>query len=131
MKIKVGEYIRTKSGFITKLIEKTDTGYYFFDKPIFGDCEDYIADYYWDSFCKNDILAHSKNIIDLIEVGDYVNGQKVLKTNCNLEYIDDDSETGVYEINNGLELQTGWIYFGYEIKSIVTKKQFKNMEYEV
>lgn len=77
------------------------------------------------------ITKHSRDIIDLIEEGDYVNGEKVLETNCNLEYIDDDADWGVDEVEDGLKLQERWIYFESEIKTIVTKEQFKNMEYKV
>lgn len=77
------------------------------------------------------IIKASHNIIDLIEVGDYVNGSRVMKTNCKLEYIDDDSDTGVNEVYDGLELENGWIYFEHEINSIVTKEQFESMSYKV
>lgn len=43
--------------------------------------------------------------------------------------MDDDSETGVNEVTDGLEVETGWIYFDYEINSVLTKEQFKNIEY--
>jgi hypothetical protein len=78
-----------------------------------------------------DIVKHSKNIIDLIEVGDYVNGYRVKQINCKLEYIDDDSDTGVNEVDNGLEIEgyPTWIYFECEIESIVTKEQFASVEY--
>lgn len=77
------------------------------------------------------LIKASYNIIDLIEVGDYVNGSRVMKTNCKLEYIDDDSDTGVNEVYDGLELENGWIYFEHEIKSIVTKEQMEHMAYKV
>ncbi len=76
------------------------------------------------SYDKEQITKHSKNIIDLIEVGDYVNGEKVLcfkNENCDYdigtEYSDDFGE-----------------YYGYneeEIKTIVTKEQFNAIEYKV
>ena len=77
------------------------------------------------------ILKHSKNVIDLIEVGDYVNGEKVYK-------------------NKYGELYTGYVYAGGEIgktlesyatfiedikeeyiETIVTKEQMEEMEYRV
>lgn len=68
----------------------------------------------------NVIEKSSPNIIDLIEVGDYVNGIRV------------------DEIKNG-QLRTSSYYDGYicnlcsenEIKTIVTKEQFSSMEYKV
>ena len=66
-----------------------------------------------------------------MEEGDYVNGEKVLETNCKWEYMDDDSDTGVNEVYDGLELQKGRIYFEYEIETVVTKEQMEQMEYKV
>ena len=77
------------------------------------------------------LIKASHNIIDIIEVGDYVNGSKVMKTNCKLEYIDDDSDTGVNEVYDGIETEETWIYFEHEINSIVTKEQFESMSYKV
>lgn len=106
MEIKVGEYVRLKNGEIFKIDEDT-TNYYNSNK-------DYIT---------NEITKHSKNIIDLIEIGDYVNGFQVFKTNKQ-SYLDyavmviDGAEDGTY-------------VFKDEIKSIVTKEQFARMEYKV
>ena len=78
--IEVGEYVRTKDGYIFKILTKENTNYgccgitdsnntkhttYTYNKRSFNDI-------------KNKIVKHSKNIIDLIEVGDYVNGNEVL-----------------------------------------------------
>ena len=59
----------------------------------------------------------SHNIIDLIEVGDYVNGKKV--TNI--------GENGFLVFGDTNRYITG----NSDIKSIVTKEQFKAVEYEV
>lgn len=70
------------------------------------------------------IVKHSKNIIDLIEVGDYVNGQEVLcfrNDNCD------------YDLGTEYNDDYGY-YFGIgkqDIKSIVTSEQFKSVEYKV
>ena len=56
--IKVGEYVRTKNGDIGKVKFLSDTTADIGKKYIF----------------KKDIVKQSKNPIDLIEVGDYVNG---------------------------------------------------------
>ena len=70
--------------------------------------------------------------MDLIEVGDYVNGRRVKAINCKLEYLDEDMPETVY---NGLELDfdgtdNSWIYFDYEIDDIVTKEQFDSRRYK-
>lgn len=132
MKIEVGMYVRTKHSGICKIYREfseasVDVGIgvlpeingFFIDKEEVNYIE------------RKDILKASFNIIDLIEEGDYVNSEKVLRTNCKLEYVDDDSETGVNEVDNGLELETGWIYFEYEVQSIVTKEQFESIEYRI
>ena len=76
-------------------------------------------------FTIDGMIKHSPNIIDLIEVGDYVNGNKI---NC-------------FEIFNNISgeqcLNINYIYTNSliipvkDIKSIVTKEQFKSMEYKV
>lgn len=59
----------------------------------------------------------SENIVDLIEEGDYVNGHLVLKKeDDNFLLIDDKGYAHLAPIN---------------IKSIVTKEQFKRVKYEV
>ena len=117
--IKVGEYVRTENGEIHKVIEvkkdPQDWNYYKYENDM-GDFEIYIA-------------KHSKNIIDLIEVGDYVNGYEV-------DEFDDDEgnlHLGFPIYDDGLmdciieyrPLDT------VEIKSIVTHEQFNSIKYEV
>lgn len=123
MKLEVGMYVRTKSfkGFPSKIGKITKIEY---NAGINN--ETYIALDNDEEKCRRwteDWLIGkpSFNPVDLIEVGDYVNGLRVMKTNCKLEYIDDDSDTGVNEVYDGLELENGWIYFEHEIESIVTK----------
>ncbi len=65
MEIKVGEYVRTKNGKIDKVI---NNNYYISE---YLECEKGIVD-------KENILKHSFNIIDLIEVGDFVNENEVI-----------------------------------------------------
>ena len=119
--IKVGEYVRTKEGNIFKITN------YGLGETAKGDVllvelnKDFEMEY-----CNLDIVKHSKNIIDLVEVGDYVNGYKV-KYVCNEEpcpsgkYVDVDCELDSSES----------YFFDNEIKSIVTKEQFANAEYRL
>lgn len=70
---------------------------------------------------KEHIINVSYNIIDLIEVGDYVNGEKVDEVVNR-----DDFKCVIYYYPYNEE------YCGEnEIKSIVTKEQFEKMKYEV
>lgn len=128
MKLEVGIYVRTDKVGIKKIyeIDNNKTKYKYLYKLKNQDDDGCID---LGALCENNIIKASYDIIDLIEVGDYVNGEKVLCTNCKLEYIDDDSETGVNEVANGLELETGWIYFEHEVQSILTKEMFDNAKY--
>ena len=116
MEIKTGEYKRTKDGVIAKV---TATGYGIdCDRDVFDlNClqmmeipPEHVQEY---------VIKHSFNIIDWIEEGDYVNGNKVLDNVSNAFLEVSSSSLG----NNRI--------FAYMIKSIVTKEQFKAMEYEV
>lgn len=114
--MKVGDYVRTKKGIITK-IEKCKNGTS--DKLTTKETG-IILDL--EKWFKDDCVKSSPNIIDLIEVGDYVNGHKVIYTIGNIykkiyvEYVNMDE---LLEIK--LE----------QIKSIVTKEQFENMKYRI
>ena len=63
--IEVNEYVRTKDGKIDKL---TNSNFYM---SIYVECEKGL-------YLIENIVKHSKQLIDLIEVGDIVNGMEVL-----------------------------------------------------
>ncbi len=69
--IEVNEYVRTKNG-ISKVIENVDK--YVTEEQI---CVDFISGMYHQVISKHRIVNHSKQLIDLIEVGDIVNGREV------------------------------------------------------
>ena len=75
----------------------------------------------------DEIIKASHNIIDLIEVGDYVNGEKVIDKQYH--YTDKDNydmgEWCIFYENVALG------DYQYDIKSIVTKEQLESMKYEV
>lgn len=110
MKLEVGMYVRTKYG-ISKIEEDRRIEYGLFHPIV-------------DILKKELIIKASNNIIDLIEEGDYVNGEKITRVIpqdiCGDEVLDyqhifaDDKEI-----------------FKHEIKSIVTKEQFESMSYKV
>ena len=70
---------------------------------------------------KKDIINASYNIIDLIEVGDYVNGYKVLNV---LDFNDNTRMLSLDKIYDSKITNE-------DIKSILTKEQFESMEYKV
>ena len=78
-----------------------------------------------------DILGASHNIIDLIQVGDYVNGLRVEKSKYGELYTSYTYVGG--DIGLQQETYTTFLkdYEEDDIYSIVTKEQFENMSYEV
>ena len=118
--MKVGDYVRTKYG-IKQIYEidnnKTVWKYKFKLKKQDGDgCIDLGC------FSDNDVIKSSPNIIDLIEVGDYVNGvlvESIYQREKDKLYIHSfDTEIMMCFTNNNIE-------------TIITKEQFERMEYNV
>lgn len=62
--IEVGDYVRSRNGSIGKVTKIEDDKYLYENKELI-------------TFIGN-VVKHSKNIIDLIEVGDFVNGNRVI-----------------------------------------------------
>lgn len=117
--MKVGDYVRTEKG-ISKITTVQDEQ---IRKIIYTDTEE-VFEYYTD-YKGNEIkdywLNFSSNIIDLIELGDYVNGAKVIRFKI------DENETKWLYTND----ENSYGYKSDEIKSIVTKEQFSSMEYRI
>lgn len=119
MKLEVGMYVRTILG-ISKLVEIKYENTYVFDKLDDDLSSGDIPDEIWSCEIDDVVLKASFNIIDLIEVGDYVNGYKVIDIVENDIYISDyyaESYIGIVKVK--------------DIKSIVTKEQYKNIEYRI
>lgn len=119
MKLEVGMYVRTEKGIIDKIInvkEETEMNY------IVGNT---ISINTINVKTENGTTVPlstkaSYNIIDLIEVGDYVNGEKIEEIgNRKLYY--DCCDTGY---------KKGFIHCD-EIETIVTKEQFESLMYKV
>jgi hypothetical protein len=118
--MKVGDYVRTKSGIIGKIESKNYIDYsdWLIDTLYYND--DGIIDDWTCGVKEYDILKSSPNIIDLIKVGDYVNGKQVIDfmlENGKRKGIIVDADIWGFDID--------------EIKSIVTKEQFESMEYKL
>ena len=126
MKISKGMYIRF-NGFISKIghinISKKGNTYVQFKQP-------------------NGLLAHTRienidkasfNIIDLIEVGDYINGYPVVDI---LECYDNDTKRKINRIvyidKAGFEIDNRLTIVGNnDIKDIITKGQFNSCKYVI
>ena len=116
MEIKVGDYVRTKNGKI-RTVKNTVAQYYITDRLNISDNN---------QFTKEDIVKHSKNIIDLLEVGDYVNGHLLVELSENVY-----NQKLVTTEVDGKDGAIRHHYLERGIKSIVTKEQFSSMEYKV
>lgn len=120
--MKVGDYVRTKKGVIGKynIVKTGETipnwnggyGYKEIEK-------EYIDNIIYNRF-DDKIIKSSSNIIDLIEIGDYVNGMRVKDIN----------DFAGFVIVNTSSISENTI-FSYKIKSIITHEQFSQMEYKV
>lgn len=117
--IEVGEYIRTKNGNIGKIIDINRRNYWI-DRYIRK--ESGIPSEFLErnsEQLKNNIVKHSKNIIDLIEVGDIVNNGYIYEIG-NTE----DGHKWVHNLN-------GLLLFENDIKTILTKELYQANCYKV
>lgn len=125
--INVNEYIRTADGKIGKFDRYSSMPNTSIYKSPFN-CFIKLQGRKTPLQCHRDyIVNHSKNIIDLIEVGDYVNGQlienihKKEKDRIYYEFLK--NQDGSFEVMEVCELKN--------IESIVTKEKFASMEYRL
>ena len=117
MKLEVGMYVRFKDKrgieYIRKIVNISEDNRY---ASLYLDKE---ANYSYGLSPKN-IIKASHNIIDLIEVGDYVNGRKVVE----IFYDANDNVMDVCILGS-------IVYQNNEIKSAITHEQFEQMAYKV
>ena len=127
-KLKVGDYVRTKRGNICKVIYIGESSSYITRS---GRKVSYKERYYLDgnriSITSPYIKSHSPNLIDLIEVGDFVNGKRVIATE---NRINDNGEK-VILIENYDEWTDNGIVSNKDIKIILTKEQYEQNCYKV
>lgn len=111
-KLNVGDYVRTKYG-INKIISNPNENKFNID----AFKKDGIT---LRCIRQKDVVKSSPNIIDLIEVGDYVNGCWVNEIKDGKPYHEDYNDPFYsYYIENE------------DIKSVVTHEQFENISYKV
>ena len=130
MKLEVGMYAYSKScrdyG-IGKIVDITESGLGFK-----GDLVDIQYRHSKHAIENNDVIA-GFDIIDLIEVGDYVNGYKVEEVNNNLNEhkgICNSLDTYLWVVNVLDEFEE-IVIFEKDIKTILTKEQFEQMSYKI
>ena len=125
MKFEVGMYVRTENGVIEKvnrIYDRHTTDNIVVWLNACGDGQSvFIDDFEEIKFLSINSRGFIKkepsfNIIDLIEVGDYVNGYKVRGTSVSTLLLDNFNMIQIDE---------------EDIKSIVTKEQFESVQYKV
>lgn len=115
MEIEAEEFTRTNNGLILKILE--------YDKVLdMYLCTD---NKYKTYIGKEYIVKHSKDILDLIEVGDYINGVKID------EIIEKNENEICFRYNYYLDKNDVYTIQRKHIKSILTHEQFKQVEYRL
>ena len=114
MELKEGMYVRTKKG-IGRVTEYTKHESWGYIVKVLGPYSCYT---HTSNGELSDVIKAGDNLIDLIEVGDYVNG---------LPVVHNAKKNG----GNIVILINGDAYNEEDIKSIVTKEQFDSVKYEV
>lgn len=122
MKLEVGMYIRTKDGDIDRVV-----------LPYKGVCANPLCNCKHISCERNyydeDVIKKASNkIIDLIEVGDYVDGMEVTWIDRSLC---DDNDLVCHCGYNGSEDWDEVMITEEDIETIVTKELFKSVEYRI
>lgn len=124
--MQIGDYVRTKNGYIgriTSIDNEMNKVYYYTEKQTSSVPIQDIIKY----------VENKKDIIGLIEVGDYVNGEKVIALRDEIEERNIHFNSKDNLIFTDYDIANKW-YFGIDtdrIKSIVTKELFERMEYRI
>ena len=120
MDIEVNEYVKTDKGKITKIIGIDE----FIDSIIFYETEDNPG--YMD-LCNKNIVKHSKELIDLVEVGDIVNGCIVV--GFGYECVNGNKEKSI--LVEGKYTKVNYALLNWDIETILTHEQFEQNSYKV
>lgn len=124
MKLEEGMYVRTNKGKIAKIINKEDISGSLHKENLVWVLDDFSVL----ALNSQKVIKTSHNPIDLIEVGDYVNGYKVTKINIKAPITNNKAiECGINSSGSSIT----YVYDNKDIKSIVTKEQFSQTEYKV
>lgn len=114
--MEIGEYIRSKDGLIGKVEQIGNSLFWIEDGTAFS--------------LQDKSIKHSKNIIDLIEVGDIVNGYKILEIADSIyenskRILIYKSEKEKYERWIYIQQYNGKIHTQDDIYLILTREQFE------
>lgn len=119
MEIKENEFVRTDNGIFK--VTKIDGLYIYLDKQYFDNQYQTMRDVTF----KERIVNHSFNIIDLIELGDFVNGIKVNDIS-NIQGLNKTIQKCLL-VNIG----DGYDIINEEIKTVLTKEQYERDCYKI
>lgn len=128
--IKVNEYVRTKEGIIDKVIIEYN------GKCNNLNCSEKHISCKYNYYNEKEIVKHSKQLINLIEVGDIVNDYKVLAIKDSIY----ENSKRILIYKNEKERYERWIYIQEyngriqtqdDIVIILTKEQYKANCYKV
>lgn len=115
--MKIGDYLRLDRNQGINQIYDIEDGLYILDDVYYDEWGDEAT-----FLDEKDVIKSSPNIIDLIEVGDYVNGSYIYNI------VNENKKTGQPRV---LFAEEDGVLGNGDIKSIVTKEQFRSMEYKV
>lgn len=124
-RIEIEDYVRTREGYLGKLIaiNEQDYNYLVVDTTRKIRNDGFPATYL---YLKNeDIVKHSKNIIDLIEKDDIVNGYRVIEL---IRLNSEEISVCVYKNKEYMHCE---ILKEKDIKTILTKERYESNCYEV
>ena len=118
--LNIGDYVRDEKGNIDKYIGEKEEAFTYSGFGGAVSLRPQTIKYYEKNNIKAPIIKSSPNIIDLIEVGDYVNGHKVLA-----------NQTYILRVESRVNTWGIAIIEEQDIKSIVTKEMYSSVEYRV
>lgn len=120
MEIEAGEFVRTYVGEIGKCVDKS------FKSCVVDFNKEEYEEFFEDEY-EEEIVKHSKNLIDLIKEGDYVNGYKTIELKkSNIK--DDGICILVYRNHQYEQWET---IFENEIETILTHEQYEQKCFRV
>lgn len=122
MKIEKGQYVRTKNYGIKKVLDVYNEDKIELDKTnafgILGVCEN----------VENIIGNPSNNILELVQIGDYINGSRVIKIQ-EVENYPDLLNVKIEKADFRYDIHE--TIFEKDVESILTKEQFENQVYNL
>ena len=122
--IKVGEWVRTFNGEIGKIIKIKNDDEYSYDY--------YVCDNDSATSFKMQIVKHSPNLIDLVEVGDVIQLKGAEKFKYEVLQISWIKSKGKHiHIINSFRMEGGKDIFIEDIESLITHEQFEQIKYKV